>query len=339
MSVHEQNQVGKVRVFCCGGAGINVGLELKAFDQSQKLPDVAEIHAVYVDTSRSNLARARHNVSADQCYLIEGLDGSGKIRSENHEVIQQHARSIIQEHRPMDLNVVVSSGSGGSGSVLAPVLVRELLDRGLPTVVFVIGSTTTRLEIENTLKTLKSYDAIANMTKVPVVAVYLENSEATPHHEVDREIIFNILSLSILFSRQNRELDSRDLLNWVRHDKATSFGPRLSALTIYDGRYPDKDLKTLGNIISVATIVSSREQAILPVIPEYQCVGIVDQDFPEDFKNRAPYHFIISDGVIHPAADRLNRMLKELSEAQNARIMKNSLVDKNDVPTEGGLIL
>ena len=107
---------GQIRVYACGGAGSNIAANLEKY--SVDATDTGEhtaanLNITYIDTSRSNLARNRNNVKDEQCYLIEGLDGSGKIRSENYDVIVQHSKNIIQEHKPLDLNIVISSGSGG----------------------------------------------------------------------------------------------------------------------------------------------------------------------------------------------------------------------------------
>lgn len=338
MSNEVGNQKGQVRVYCCGGGGINIGLELGVFCQSQDNV-VADIESVFIDTSKSNIACARRDVKAEQCYLIDGLDGSGKVRSENHQAINDHVRDILQRHKPMDLNIILSTGAGGSGSVFGPIIASHLLERKVPTIVFIIGSTGTRLEIENTLKTIKSYESIAQLRKTPVVGVYLENSSIMTRNVVDREIIFNILSLAILFSRQNRELDSRDLLNWLQYNNVTSFRPQLAALSIVDGEINSKDISDLGNIISVATVAVTPEQAMLKIIPDYQCVGIVSDAYSEEIKARAPYNFIISDGVYYEVAKRLQNQLAELGQIQEARVRKGTILNREDAPLDNGMVL
>ena len=163
---------GKVTVYCAGGAGLNVGQYFEKHRGNNE-PAFAEINIVYIDTSRSNL---RANISADNCYMLKGMDGSGKMRSENHEEIAVHIRAILQQFKPADLNIVLSSAAGGSGSVIAPLLTSELLKSEVPTVVISIGSADTKTDIENTLDTIKSYEAIARMRKAPIVMSYVQNS-------------------------------------------------------------------------------------------------------------------------------------------------------------------
>ena len=69
----------KVRLYGCGGAGVNI---VSNYATRGKEPGCAELIPSLIDTSASNL-RSRE-VPEESVYQVEGLDGSGKIRSENH---------------------------------------------------------------------------------------------------------------------------------------------------------------------------------------------------------------------------------------------------------------
>ena len=72
--------VGKVKLFACGGAGINIGLRLEQYRGKNVATDpFAEIEVVYIDTSRSNMDGV---IDPKHSYILENLDGSGKVRSE-----------------------------------------------------------------------------------------------------------------------------------------------------------------------------------------------------------------------------------------------------------------
>lgn len=103
---------GQVRVFCCGGGGINIGSMLEEYRGSEEIA-AARLNPVYIDTSKSNLARNRHSINDEYCYVIDGLDGSGKLRAENYESITEHVRDILQKFKPLDLNIVISTAAGG----------------------------------------------------------------------------------------------------------------------------------------------------------------------------------------------------------------------------------
>ena len=329
---------GQIRVYACGGAGTNIGAQIEKYRNNADT-ETANLNITYVDTSKSNLARNRHSIAAEHTYLIEGLDGSGKIRAENYEAIVQHSKDVLQAHKPMDLNIVISSAAGGSGSVIAPTIVGELLDRKVPVIVLLVGSTATKLDAENTLKTIKSYESISQKKRAPVVAVYDENSENLPRGEVDNRMVFAVLTLAILYSRQNHELDSQDLFNWLRYDRVTSFPAQLAALTIIDGRQPLNELKELGHVISVATIGANPDQVHFPFTPDYQCAGFLPDGAHERFKERCPFNFIVSDGIFPEAHNRLDKFLKDLQDGANARIVKRNILTRDDETTDNGIVL
>lgn len=324
---------GKIRVYASGGCGINIG---RHFEEHRSIKEVgfAEIDTVYIDCSRSNV---KDHVRPDNSYILEGIDGSGKVRAENHEEISGRIRAILQEFKPVDLNIVLSSTGGGSGSVIAPLLVSELLANECPTVVIGVGSTDTKIEAENTLKTLKSYESIARLRKAPVVMSYLQNSSTMNRTEVDKNIFTSVISLAVLFSRDNHELDSRDLYNWLRFNDVTSFKePALVSLTRIEG---ENHVRDLGNIISVATLAIEGENTSLKNIPDYQCVGILPTAIGESVLVKSPIHFITSDGVFPEVVNNLNKMLKELEAAQKARISKGTILTNTDTPKDTGLVL
>ncbi len=195
---------GRLTLYAAGGSAINIARQLNGIGVNKNV--TADFDIVMIDTSRSNLATVPENIDR---YLVEGLDGSGKVRSENSGEISKHIKQILQDHKPGDAVLLLSSGAGGSGSVIAPLLMSRLLELKIPAIALMIGSTSSKLEAENTLKTMKSYEAIAQKHQAPVIMSYLQNSDTMLRSEVDRRMIYNITSLGLLFSRRNRELDSK----------------------------------------------------------------------------------------------------------------------------------
>jgi len=327
-----RNVNGKVRIYACGGAGTNIGSMLE-IHRSQEEIGFAEIDIVYVDTSKSNL---KDHINKTNAYILEDLDGSGKIRSENHDEINNRIRAILQQFKPADLNIVVGSAAGGSGSVIAPLLTKELLSTGIPCVVLTIGSADTRLDAQNTLKTIKSYESISKILGVPVVMSYVQNSNTTSRSEADN-ILFNVvMSLTLLFSRQHHELDSRDLHNWLCFNKVTTFPVQLASLTIMESKVNND---SLGSVISVATLASEGTSTALMEMPEYQCVGFLPKAIGEAVLSKAPLHYVISDGIIPAAGKHLQKILTDLEQKQAARVKKVGVLSDTDKAHDTGLVL
>lgn len=332
---------GIVRVYCCGGGGINIGSTLEKWRNRQENA-FAILEPAYVDTSKSNLDRA--NLDATHCYQIKGkngeeLDGSGKRRPDNHEQIAEQVRDILQHYKPADLNIVLSTAGGGSGSVIAPSITAELLERGALTIVLIIGAATSKIDLENSLKTLKSYEGISARKNAPVVGYYLENNDSMSRAEVDTKIRDVILALAVLFSRQNHELDSRDLHNWLRYERVTSFKPQLTSLMIFQGAVNPQDFNACGNVISVATLAVEEAGARLPIVPDYHCVGYVESAEAARIENRVPLHYVIVDGLFTEAARHLQSKLDALDQAQQARINKKTILTDADQVLGDGLVL
>jgi cell division GTPase FtsZ len=323
---------GKIRVYSVGGAGMNLGSLLEKH-RNQTEVAFGEIEINYIDTSKSNL---RSNIDQSHCYLIDGLDGSGKIRSENHEEINDRIRAILQQFKPADLNIILGSAAGGSGSVIGPLLTRELLAQEVPVIVLNVGSADTRIDAENTLKTIKSYESVARLSNAPVVMYYVQNSQTTPRLEADNLMFNMVLSLAVLFSRENREMDSRDLFNWLRFNRVTTFPVQLASVSLVEDK---ESMSEIGNIISVATLAREGMNTALSEKPEYQCVGFLPENADDPVLSKAPLHFVISDGIFNSVHSHLTSILKELEEKQQARLKHTNLLNDKDKPHDNGLVL
>lgn len=326
-------QKGTVRLYACGGAGINIGKTLEKF-RGVNEPGMAVLDQVYIDTSHSNAK----GVNPTSSYFFEDMDGSGKVRRENHEAIAARTREILLKFPPQDLNIILSSGSGGSGSVIGPSLVSELLERSLPVVVIMIGTTDTRLEIDNTVKTIKSYEAIARLRKTPVAMGYFQNSVLTPRPKVDVAILQLISALMTVFSRENSELDSKDLHNFLHFNDngVTTFPAQLASLIAVNGDFPPN--LTTGSVISVATLSKEGEITSLPFVPDYQCAGFLPVDAHERVQNSSPVYLITIADLPGLAMKELNASLTQLDQAQQARVTGVKILSDNDRPSATGVV-
>lgn len=324
-------QKGSIRLYACGGAGINIGKMLEQF-RGVKEPGMGILDQVYIDTSHSNA----RGVNQDHAYFFDDMDGSGKVRKENHEEIAARTREILLKFPPMDLNIVLNSGSGGSGSVIGPSLVSELLDRDLPVVVVMIGTTDTRLEIDNTIKTIKSYEAIAKMRKTPVTMGYFQNSVGTPRPKVDTMVLQLVSALMTVYSRENAELDSKDLHNFLHFDQVTTFKPQLASLIAVNGEFPSH--VTTGSVISVASLTKEGEFPSLPFTPDYQCTGFLPADAHERVQKASPVYLVTVADLPSMAMKELSAALTNLDEAQRARVTAAKILTDSDKPTDSGLV-
>jgi len=320
---------GRVMIYACGGAGVSIGQNCLMKYVGQAADAFANVSMSFIDTSYSNF---KSDTPRSSCYVIEGVDGSGGLRAANAPEIQRRTKDILQRLRPLDFNIVLSSGGGGSGSVIAPALTEELLKRKLPTVVLLVGGTVTYQRAENTLKTLKSYEMVARNNDMPVCLYYQENSEVTPIKIVNQNITTVISFLAAVFSRRNRRLDLADITNWLNFPTVTSHGPQLAALDFHTNEINEG----VSDIISVLTIAEDESFEALPFKCESHYIGYIEKA-PVTMSATLPLHCVIRTNSFKQIAGRLNSMVEELRETRDARVTSAfGIIAGDDIESSGG---
>lgn len=318
---------GKVRIYGAGGLGNNIA---KRYLGQKDVAGFATPLVSFIDTSRSNLDSSIPN---EAIFVLEGTDGSGKVRRENHQAIADSIKQILLAQPPEDFNIVVFSASGGSGSVIGPLIVRELLERGKAVVVVSAGSAESTITAQNSLNTLKSLSAISNGVKVPVVAFYRHSGEGTTRSVIDGQLHFAITCLRYLASRQNAELDTMDVLHWLRFNKSTSVEPQLALLDIYSDA--EKVLEIL-DPIAIASLYADRDQPQLQKpVPEYSCAGF----FQTPVEGVSELHYVISTQFLGQSYDTLNRTVDQFIERREGRSSAKAIVTEKDQTTNDFLVL
>ncbi len=326
-----------MRIYACGGAGINIA---KTFENHRGIEEAgfSLLNIAYIDASSSNINSIK--TDKENIYLLEDTfgnvkEGGGKKRRLNYDDISARASELILNYKPEKINIVMHSFHGGSGSVIGPVIVSNLLDKGEAVIVIGIGGTDSNIEISNTVDTISSYAAISKLRKKPVPCIYYENSKSTPRGMVDSKIIANIVMLSVFFSNGNHEMDYTDMYNFLNYNEVTDHTPKLSYMEFYT---KDIELAKDTNIISVATL----SDASTPTHPghsvDYQCVGFISNEVKEKLKVEMPIHLCIIDGVFSDIVHRLKSIKTEIEQKRNAIVKKNMDVDLSNT-TDDGLVI
>lgn len=319
-----------IAVYGAGGFGINIANQFQRF-VGRKDPGFAKIVPYFIDTSKSNLLES----VPENTYLVEGLDGSGKLRNSNYAIIAEKSKEILHKFRPADVNIVVHSGGGGSGSVIGPVLASELLARGETVIVLIGGSTSSRIETENTKKTLQSYEMISQKRDKPVICFYRENTKDTPRGVVDNQMQVAVVVLAAIFSGANRELESADLGNWINYNKVTSYSPKLNMLEFHSNTVK---LGKNQSLISLATLTDDNHSSDIDVPVEYQCVGYVGEKAKDAISMEMPIHACIVGGVFNQTVADLEEKVAVFDELR-AVVVEKSIIKSSSSSTNDGLIL
>lgn len=316
----------QLRIYGAGGAGINL---VSRYVGKEEEKNCASPLPAFIDTSASNLRK--HGIDPSETFLVEGLDGSGKVRRENAAEISRSIKQVLVEIEPTEMNIVVFSASGGSGSVVGPLLIKELISRDIPVVAVVIGSDESVISAENTLKTLQSLESIAKTTDTPVVMSYHYNDPSEKRSVVDRDVWHTIACLMVLMSGENHAMDRLDLVHWLRYNKVNAEDPRLAALNVVTS---NDQYQKLSDVVSVASLYKDADTPHTVQGADYQAVGYVDLDVI----GLEEVHFAITLNEVVKIGKSIREKVDKMMETRNARVRTDAVLDKSTVSDDDGMV-
>lgn len=314
---------GTVTIYGCGGTGCNINSLFEDMSRQPAKPGYANVKLCYIDSSDSDIGK---NIDKSNVFLIEGVDGAGGWRGEHNEVIEECVPAILHKHKPSEQNIVISSGSGGTGPVAAYHLTEALVAAGKSVIVFTVGTIETILEINNTIKHLFSLENIVDSSKKPLVLSYWQNDVVTNDTAVNNGIKTQIDSLLVLMSRQHGGLDTMDINNWLHYNnKGINDVPsKLVSLDIFTGDQihsgTDLDILTVATLYRVGMDTS-------PGFAYSQALGRVSDEVNDVLKLTQPLHFCLVDGYIAKIHTQLAKEKKMFTEHRRA-IRRSETVDR-----------
>ena len=326
-----------ISIYACGGAGINIATQaLKIPSGATGFPD---IEITLVDTSDSNIDK--ESIKDKNIYLIPGLDGSGKDRRFGYENAAPHIVPILRNYKPKDFSIIIFSLSGGSGSTIGPLLVKELIERDQNVFCFVIGNLANGTEAENSLKTIATLQGISSKLKKPIVAKFYENDDETPRGFVDIQIENDIRALSILLSGMNIELDDEDIHNFLYYNTLPSMkqlNAQLVDLVVYHKKEDSRD-PTGFIAIAVASLLSDKSDPLLLMGQPYGCVGFMPPALIESTQSKMnPFHFILTNAHLNDRIEKFNKVVRDF-ELSKEQIAKTANLKLTEGINEDGFVL
>lgn len=322
----------KVKIYACGGAATNIVSAF--FDKEQHLLNGgADLDVAYVDTARSNENPA---IKPDQLYIVDTPDsknGSGKNRTTNAKPIKESVADILQQFPPLDFNIIVTSTMGGSGSVAAPYLTSELLARDQAVILISIGvgEFGSKKEVENSIKTIESYEGVTKARGRPLAMAYFENATSRTCAKTDNRVRLMLKILSVLLSGHNHGMDTQDIRNFLDYNKVTTFEPHLVFLDAFRTKI---DLAKGTVAVTVASLTTVGNGADLEVPVSYQCEGVIPQHAVESLGGEVPVHVATIAGHFSPILTTLKAKVAAFEAAEKAA-MQRSVKVEGDVDDAG----
>ena len=303
-----------ITVYCAGGAGTNIGKKLKS-----------NVDTYFIDTSTSNLK----GIDSERVMLIDGMDGAGKLRSTTYEHFKDIADDVLIRFKPSNhLNIVISSLSGGSGSVLSPLITKKLIEDGKNVVVFAIDSKNSVIEINNTIKSLKTFKSISNTIKKAITVLYFENSN---RQEVDNKCAWTAELFTLLVDKtRTEEFDISDLHNFLNYDKVTDTKANVSFAHVRTSAEAVAEKNT--SIVSTILLTKDRNTTIADLIPEYLATCVVtDKDY-----NIGDIRIDNVIGQLAITVDDLEVQVKQLADNKKINKVRSIEVESQN---EDGMVL
>ena len=323
------------RVYCLGGCGLNISTQLSLPNDITYLPNS---YIGRVDTSESNVITNNDSL----LFLIPGVDGSGKKQSFTYAVAVPYIDAILLEQPPKDFNVVVFSLGGGTGSVLGPLIIKELLTRKIPVVGIVVESTGSLIESENCLRALASLQSVSqSVVKKPIAISIHKNGKSIPEQQINSIITDEIKALAMLTSGANKGLDTKDIENWLNFPLTTKVSPQLVELVIgFAGKDTPYVVQNDLKAISVASLLTTREDGEvdkeLDTLALYQTVGHspkITQDSTS--VSVSSIHCILTTSYLANRINNLKQTVILYEEEQKAIIEEKTMEFGLDINTDG----
>ena len=222
------SETPSITVYACGGTGINMVRSLLRDEPYLRENDVT---IVRLDSSDSNILEGE---SHQMVVPKDAVSGAGKIR----ETIVNHAQNFVsnatqQVLKPSDINMVVFSASGGTGSVVGPLLIRKLANRGKQTVAFVVSGYESELDIQNSIKTIQSLDKICNAGNIYLPIQLFDNYFGRQNVDVTLPHRLNVTIQMLI--QETREIDASDRINWLNGAKTSNAESGLKSMHVVAG--------------------------------------------------------------------------------------------------------
>lgn len=238
-----------INYYLCGGAGINIGKALHNAPANAVSPINRQATMVGLDSSSANDSEGFFEIlHMPSKNGSEPAKGSGKVQSTNYPKAVPFIKESLSKHPPGTFNVVVFGTSGGTGSMLGAVLIRELLQNGHVVVAVIVSDHTSVIERKNSVTTLRNLASQTSKSQLnrPIAFIEAINDNDHTRGEVNKKIIDNLNLLSVFLTENNEEGDYEDILNLLNYNKVIDVPASLSRIRFfnkedainYDGKLP-----------------------------------------------------------------------------------------------------
>ena len=286
----------KLVIHCCGGTGISILDKSMDFFRKRDTDKKAELVIKALDTSDANFNDTMRLKVIDNClFRIESssltngfLDGSGGVRAHSVDSIVKGVKKYMDsndytEAKRGELHIIIASASGGSGNVIATTLLSNMLNKDIPALIILVGDDASAKYCENTIKTLKTVNNIAQKSDKAISLGYFLNNQVNTDRAVSYKRTQENVDISIaamidilrMFNGHPKDLDFQDIKNII-NPKLKDFNLKngVYILSYKIGEIVDEDIANIAPVISRTILVNPDEHSPLEI--KHNKVGYAD---------------------------------------------------------------
>lgn len=349
-AVKSQTAPKAVRVYACGGAGINRGRDI--YESYATMNDSDKKHyvkpdVVFIDASRGNL----NGLPADaQTYILkkkpdllrnatgEELNGGGGDRAYLRELAEEAAPSIVAEFPFTTYNVVTFSAHGASGCTLGMQIYREALRQKKHVILIVIGGAHGAHRVQTTNQVIRALLKYQQENDWSAGVFYKENPGLLPSDEleVNQKVLEFWAGLSNVLAGNASRLDQRDIMNWLQLPQSLEIPKSLYFL---NACFSDAELENAQNVISVVGAVAPNTELSVGARQTLNSATYVKLGVIEDSEPQLDAVFLTASTLTADflrdvasnasnAKDSLTRTARPVAQVQN---LASQLFDGDDV--------
>lgn len=307
-----QRTKNRVRVYACGGTGVNLARRLESLLQRLQVEVVADLDIVYLDTSDANY---ENGAPPTNHYAIGDGKGSGKDMRVNIEATRAAADDIFEKHPPTAVNIFMGGFSGGSGPAIISVLFGRAQRAGFKNIAVGVVSSASLKEITNTLTFTEAMERTAASTGIASLMVPFHNQKLGSEEKANQAVLSTVLMLGTLFSGLNARIDENDIANMLDYRTVSKAPAKLMAIITdgEDGAY----LRANDHLIVVTSAMLSKDADVKPL--EFKTDSEAAGFYPATAVNTPTVRFLVVDGHVQKLYDDLAADKKRLQAAGTAR--------------------
>jgi len=331
----------------CGGAGINIGRDINR-NLTELGDGFCKITAKYLDTSGNNVSENEDLWKINTAtFAGPAVSGSGGERRTNAGIINTSVSEYLDKNKLLVsvtgvFHIVVFSGSGGSGSVIGPILISKLRARGVPVLGVMVGDSSNGLCCKNTLNTISTLDHMAKVSvKKPITIIYYNNMAADGSTHLAKEAVVNnmcynaLAIMSMFLSGANEDIDTKDMTNFLAPDNYTSVTvpDSLYCITFHDNdnqKCNDGVINLIGRTLTAPGKNGDMKLTLL----QHKYGKVISPNVIEKMSDTLPVHAVLVGNLLSSEHSRLTHTVSEY-DAISAAIKTEDLCGTTEAGDDG----